>query len=172
MLQGEKIILRALEPSDVDLLMRWENNSDYWYLSGTVQPFSRAVLENYVANAAQDIFTTGQLRLIIESKPEGTAMGTIDLFDFDAFHGRAGIGILIAQEAHRGQGFGAEALALLKQYAFDYLGLKQLYCNVLASNTQSISLFEKAGFELSGTKKAWIRRGDSFEDELLLQLIK
>lgn len=99
-------------------------------------------------------------------------MGTIDLFDFDAFHGRAGIGILIAQETHRGQGFGAEALALLKQYAFDYLGLKQLYCNVLASNTQSISLFEKAGFELSGTKKAWIRRGDSFEDELLLQLIK
>lgn len=172
MLQGERIILRALEPADVDLLMRWENNAEYWYLSGTVQPFSRAVLENYVANAAQDIFTTGQLRLMIEANQNGQALGTIDLFDFDPFHQRAGIGILIANKAHRGQGHGAEALRLLKQYAFDYLGLRQLYCNVLAANVQSLKLFEKAGFELSGTKKAWIRRGNTFEDELFLQLLK
>lgn len=172
MLRGESIQLRALEPQDVDLLMRWENDTEQWYLSGTVQPYSRAVLENYVANSGQDIFKAGQLRLIIQLLTGNEALGTIDLFDFDPFHQRAGIGILIADETHRGRGYGKEALQLLREYAFNYLGLKQLYCNVLATNNGSLKLFENAGFEQTGRKKAWIRRAEKFEDELFLQLLK
>lgn len=172
MLSGEKIKLRALEPEDIDLLMAWENNTENWYLSGTVQPYSRAVLKNYLEHARQDIYHAGQLRLVVEVNETQQAVGTIDVFDFDAFHQRAGIGILIGNAIHRGKGYGKEALQLLTEYAFQYLGLRQLYCNVLAQNKSSLKLFKSAGFVQSGIKKAWIRRGEEFEDELFLQLIK
>ena len=71
MLKSKNIELRALEPSDVDLLYQWENNEELWHLSNTVAPFSRFVLEQYVMDSHQDIFTTKQLRLMIDKKEDG-----------------------------------------------------------------------------------------------------
>jgi hypothetical protein len=49
-------------------------------------------------------------------------IGSIDLFDFDHFHGRAGVGILIADPADRKKGYASAALACLVNYAFETLG--------------------------------------------------
>ena len=48
MLKGENIYLRALEPSDADLIFRWENNPSNWKISGTLLPFSKHLIEQYV----------------------------------------------------------------------------------------------------------------------------
>jgi diamine N-acetyltransferase len=170
MLKGEYIYLRALEPEDIDLLYRWENDTENWLISNTQAPFSRFVLEQYIASAHQDIYSAKQLRLIICDVNNAT-VGSIDLFDFDPANLRAGIGILIADKENRGKGFAKEALALLVNYCFEVLNLHQLYCNITAGNEQSIALFEKQGFELVGTKKQWIRTSEGFTDELLLQKI-
>ncbi|RLC22496.1 MAG: N-acetyltransferase, partial [Deltaproteobacteria bacterium] len=79
------MILRALEPTDVDVLFEWENNEKLWHLSNTITPFSRFTMEQYILNAHQDIYTTKQLRLMIDKKePDGNnPIGSIDLFDFD-----------------------------------------------------------------------------------------
>jgi len=68
MLEGKNLKLRALEPSDIDLLYEWENNEKLWYLSNTITPFSRFTLEQYILNSHQDIYTTKQLRLMIDKK--------------------------------------------------------------------------------------------------------
>ncbi len=170
-IQGKHIYLRALEPDDVDVLYKWENNRQIWHVSNTQTPFSRYVLEQFLVNAHEDIYTNKQLRLIISEVNKEEAVGAIDLFDFDPYHLRAGVGILIADE-YRNKGYAFEALQLLKEYAFSTLLLKQLYCNVTASAEASLQLFEKCGFEKSGTKKLWNRvSSDLFEDELILQLI-
>ena len=44
--------------------------------------------------------------LMIDHIPDGKTVGTIDIFDFDPFHNRAGIGILIADEEYRTKGTG------------------------------------------------------------------
>jgi diamine N-acetyltransferase len=109
--------------------------------------------------------------LIISENNSEKAVGAIDLFDFDPYHLRAGIGILIAEE-FRNKGFAYEALALLKDYAFNTLLLKQLYCNVTVSAPASLQLFEKTGFEKIGLKKQWNRiSATEFEDEWFLQLL-
>jgi diamine N-acetyltransferase len=43
---------------------------------------------------------------------------------------------------------------------------------VTVDNEESIHLFKKHHFVITGIKKEWIRVGDSFVDELLLQLIR
>ena len=167
---GEQIKLRAVEPSDLSVLYDWENDPKNWEVSGTIAPFSRYILEQYILNSANDIYTNKQLRFIITTTEE-VAIGTIDLFDFDPQHARAGIGILIGDTAHRRKGLAKKALLELIKYAKETLQLHQLYCNINNKNIASINLFEKAGFKLIGIKKQWQRTKNGFEDEAMYQLI-
>jgi diamine N-acetyltransferase len=168
MMTGEKVFLRELEPTDVQLLYRWENDPETWRVSGTTAPFSEHLLRSYVESVG-DIFTDGQLRTIICLKEDRRPIGTIDLFDHDAVNRRAGVGVLIAEKMERGKGFAKEALALMMDHAFVRLMLHQLYCNIAAGNEASLELFRKAGFRTVGRKKEWILRPDGWEDEYLLQ---
>ncbi len=174
-LQSAHIRLRAIEPSDIDLLYSWENNMEIWAVSNTLAPFCKYVLKKYIESAHLDIYEIKQLRLIIEAKDQSalmyTAVGAIDLFDFDPFHGRAGIGILIHNAEERNKGYASESLRLLTKYAFETLQLHQLYCNIAASNTPSIQIFQKAGFKIIGIKEQWLKSKNGWMDELMLQLI-
>jgi len=170
MLKGNNISLRALEPSDVNVLYRWENDTATWKVSNTMTPFSKHVIEQYIATSHQDIYTSRQLRLMICDK-DANPVGCIDLFDYDPSHHRAGIGILIADEAERRKGYASEALQLLTKYCQGTLQLHQLYCNIISGNESSIKLFITHKFEITGVKKQWIKAEGSFVDELLLQLI-
>jgi diamine N-acetyltransferase len=170
-LKGEFISLRALEPSDVEALYEWENDEANWKVSNTQTPFSRFVLEEYIAGAHQDIYSVKQLRLVI-CNAENRAIGSIDLFDFDPNHLRAGVGILIAAKDDRKKGYASEALRLLMDYCFSTLNLHQLYCNITIDNEASILLFQKHGFLITGMKKEWIRDEEVYKDELLLQRLK
>ena len=170
MLRGRVVRLRAVEPEDVDVMYRWENDPAVWRVSGTLAPFSRHALMQFVEEQRLDLYRTGQLRLIIEN-PEGTAVGTLDLFEFDPLHRRAGIGILIYDAAQRGRGYASDALETLRDYARETLGLHQLWCDVGADNEASLRLFDRAGFVRTGCKRDWILTPEGFRDLLTLQLI-
>lgn len=172
MMTCDEIILRAVEPEDLELLYRWENNIDYWLISNTIKPFSKYTLKKYIENSHKTIFETGQLRLMIDTKENKKTIGTIDLFDFDPFHQRAGVGILIADESSRRKGYASMALKCLIDYCFNTLQLHQLYCNILSSNCESMELFKKLGFIETGIKKDWIKTSNGYLDEHFFQLIK
>lgn len=172
MLFGEKVLLRALEPGDLELLYRWENDTEIWNISETLSPVSRFILKRYLENAHKDIFVTRQLRMMIQLTANDQPVGTIDLFDFDQFHKRAAVGILIAEKSERRKGYAGEALGLLKTYCFDVLKLHQLFCSISVDNQSSLELFQKAGFLITGTRKEWNWTGDDFNDEYFLQAIK
>ena len=170
-LQGQNISLRAIEPGDIDVLYQWENDTETWKVSNTQTPFSNFVLEQYIASAHQDIYSTKQLRLII-CNSGNKSIGCIDLFDFDPNNLHAGIGVLIADKSDRRKGYASEALEILTEYCFQFLNLHQIYCNITTDNESSVLLFQKHGFQITGIKKQWIRDGDKFKDELLLQKIR
>jgi diamine N-acetyltransferase len=165
------IRLRALEPEDLELLYEWENNDNYWAISNTITPFSKYTLKLYLENSHKNIFETGQLRLMIDHVADNITIGTIDVFEFDPFHKRAGIGILIANETYRKKGYAAMSLTCLVNYCFKTLQLHQLYCNIISSNTESIELFSKQGFVLMGIKKDWILTQSGYADVHMFQLI-
>ena len=170
-LRGEKSNLRALEPEDLEFLYTIENNESFWEISHTQTPFSKYILKQYLENAHLDIFEAKQLRLLIEEKSTKRQIGLIDLFDFNPQHKRAGIGILIHPDFQK-NGFAFEALSILIDYAFKYLNVHQLYANITANNSKSISLFTKHKFKKVGIKKDWILSEGKFKDEILFQLIK
>jgi diamine N-acetyltransferase len=170
-LKGPHISIRALEPSDVGLLYEWENDRSIWAVSYTQIPFSKFILEEFINTAYQDIYTSKQLRLMIQENTSKITIGILDLFDFEPQHARCGLGIYVKDE-YRNKGVAMETINLAKKYCSETLLLKQIYVHVNASNEASLALFQKAGFEKSGLKKAWTRSAlNTYEDVWFLQYI-
>ena len=167
-LQYGKITLRPLEPDDIELLYRWENNMEIWEISNTKTPFSKYVLAEYIKESARGIYATKQLRLIIQDE-KMQPVGAVDLFDFEPYHLRAGVGILIHKNENKNRGFATDALAALSNYALNTLGAKQLYANIAEDNLASIKLFEKAGFKKAGIKQNWLKTNDGWKAEIFYQ---
>ncbi|MEC4113530.1 GNAT family N-acetyltransferase [Myroides pelagicus] len=170
-IQGDNIYLRALEPEDLSFIYEIENDMKLWEVSNTQTPYSRFLIRQYLENAHQDIYEAKQLRLVICDSVTDKVLGLIDLFDYDPKNNRAGVGIVVQYAEDRNKGIGTAALAMIVDYGVNYLHLNQLYANVAVDNKASIALFEQAGFELVGIKKAWTRVGNTYKDEGLYQLI-
>ena len=105
MLRGHICSLRAVEPEDLELLCRWENDPSLWTVSGAIEPFSHYSIEQFIQEQQAGIYRCGQLRLMIDDTA-GETIGAIDLFDFEPQHERAGVGILVYDPAQRGKGYG------------------------------------------------------------------
>ena len=159
--------LRAVEPGDANQLLAWENDLDHWQVSGTQIPYSLESIYQFIENQQSDIYISKQVRLIMDLN--GKAIGCIDLFEFDPSNYRAGVGILV-DKAERGKGYGLKALLGLETYA-KRLHLHQLYAHIGKSNSSSINLFIKAGFQPSGELIDWIKTSKSWENAILMQKI-
>jgi diamine N-acetyltransferase len=163
LLDNDIIRLRAPEPKDVTSIFIWENDSSQWETGNTFSPYSRFVLEQHITGSGNDIYEFKQLRLIIELQESGTAIGIIDLYDFDPHHRHAGVGILI-DPAHQRKGYATNALKLLVDYAFSFVKIHHLYAYIPVTNTPSLHLFEQCGFETMGVLKDWLLTAKGYTD--------
>jgi len=173
-LKKNNIILRPIEPEDLEILYKWENDPDIWNISNTITPFSKYILKKYIENSHLDIYETKQFRFMIDflsDEDNSIPIGTIDLFDFDPYHNRIGVGILIKKNENRKKGYASIALELLINYAFTILKVHQLYCNICIDNKISLHLFKKFNFEVIGLKKDWNKTSTGWKGEYMLQLI-
>mgnify|MGYP001173668845 CR=1 FL=1 len=147
MLIGEKILLRSLEDSDLDLLHKIENDQENWKFGSERKKYSKQHLINYIKNSKIDISITKQYRFVIDLNDK--AIGFIDLFDYNIES--AGIGLIISSD-YRNQGFGKDALTLLVEYAFVNLKIKQLNATINKENIASVKLFNSCNFTLQREK--------------------
>ena len=170
LLSNEQITLRALEPTDLDTLYRWENDTALWAVSDTAAPYSRETLWHYLEGYTGDIYAQRQLRLMITLSADGTPVGTIDFLNFDPLNNRAELGLFIDGN-YRGQGLGRKALDLLTAYARDHIGLRQLYVFIALNNEVCLKLFEDYGYSRVGVLKSWVKRGSTYRDVALLQML-
>jgi len=169
MLENEMIRLRALEPEDLDAFYKWENDTTLWSWSCTLVPYSRYELREYILSA-KDIYESKQLRFVIELTKEAIPVGLIDLYDFEPYHKRAAVGIII-DKAYQSKGIAGEALTLLCDYTFSFLKLHQLYAFIPVKNEPSKRLFLGNGFKEKGLLHDWLQTVDGYEDVLIVSLI-
>lgn len=169
-LHSERLILRAPEPEDLEVMYHMENLPEMWEVSNVTVPYSRYVLRQYIENCRNNIYADGELRLMIQLADTKDVIGTVDLIDFVPLHGRAEVGIAIL-ENYRRQGYAREALELLCQYAFVQLHMHQLYAYVAADNKLSLDLFEACGFNHKVLLPHWLSAENGYRDVYLLQRI-
>ncbi|MCR4993946.1 MAG: GNAT family N-acetyltransferase [Bacteroidales bacterium] len=163
----DSVSLRALEPEDLELIYHLENDSTFWRFGASTVPYSRYALRQYLSSAQNDIFTDKQVRLVIEQ--DGEALGLADLYNFDAMHLRAEIGLIVLPE-HQGRHVGRKAMELLCKYAIQ-LHLHQLYAIIAATNKPATRLFRSLDFEASSVLHDWLRDEEQFVDATVWQKI-
>lgn len=172
LLKNDIVKLRPLEPSDIEILYKWENDPTIWDVSYTTLPYSKFALTNYINDSAQrDIYEMRQFRFVIESNELALPVGLVDVFDFEPFDMRAAVGISVNEPSARGKKIATNAMMLLIDYCFNYLHFHQLYARVFSDNAASIALFKSLGFVECGVFKQWHLSADGWKDELVFQLI-
>ena len=165
----KQIKLRAIEPEDLDLLYRIENDVELWNVGTSNVPYSRYLLHDYVANAKNDIYSDRQVRMIVENN-DGEVVGVVDLVNFDPSNLRAEVGLIILN-SYRRQGYGTAILKQILDYALHILHLHQLYAYVDVDNKSSFRLFEKSGFQVAAKIKDWLFDGAKYSDSVLFQYV-
>ena len=168
MLENNKIRLRAVEPEDLGLLYKWENNPQLWAVGNTRNPYSHYVLKQYIENSDKDIYETKQLRLMMVSIEYGETVGTVDLYDFDLHHSRIALGLFVDFD-FQGHGFAKSTLQLIEDYVFNFLKINQLYCHISEKNISSRQMFENENYESNGILKNWIKSMEGFENVIVFQ---
>lgn len=162
--------LRAVDPEDLNYIYKLENNPALWDVGHTLTPYSKFTIREYLENAHRDIYEVKQLRLAI-CKKDDSIVGVVDLYDFDPYHKRAGVGIVIPQDLDRSKGYASAGLQMMIDYSFNRLRMHQLYAGIAEDNVASRKLFEKLRFRESGIKKDWIATDQSYKNEIIYQLI-
>lgn len=161
------VTLRAMEPEDLDILYKIENDTRLWDVGCTNVPYSRFTLHNYIADSLNDIYTDKQLRLMIENG-NGEDVGIIDLMNFEPRHMRAELGIVIMNR-YRKNGYASAAIRKIISYARNILHIHQLYAFVGVDNKASESLLQSIGFKKSCRFTDWLYKEGKYNDAILMQ---
>ena len=169
MRQLPSVRLRAIEPEDLDLLYRIENDIKLWNIGATNVPYSRYTLHDYIANASGDIYTDRQVRMMIENN-EGKIVGIVDIVNFDPSNRRAELGLVI-EEPYRQMGYAQSVMAEVENYAVGVLHLHQLFAVIDITNTACVALFRKLGYRESATLQDWLFDGHEYHDAMVIQTV-
>jgi len=151
------ITLRARTDADVDLLFQIAADLGTWEERGpsSPAPLTEGAYRTRLAEADADA-SDPNVRFVIDV--DGSAVGSISLFEFDPLARHAEVGIALVAQA-RGKGIGTAAILQLVEFAFVRCNLRRLHLEVIESNRGAIRAYEKAGFVLEGRQRqhAWVR---------------
>ena len=164
-----EVRLRAIEPEDLDLLYKIENDMKLWNIGATNVPYSRYTLHDYIATASDDIYVDRQVRMMVENQA-GEIIGIVDIVNFDPRNCRAEVGLIIL-DAFRRQGYGGSVLKSIAVYALNILHLHQLFAFVDSRNEASRHLFIKQGYQESAVIRDWLYDGSEYHDAVLMQQV-
>lgn len=161
----DNLILRTPLLSDLDYLLSWENDLKNNLYTDVPVFYTPSQIEDFL-NSDHDLLLQNQIRYIIELN--SSAVGCIDLYDYDMVNSRAGVGIYVDSN-FRNKGIASKSLELLKSISMEKYLIYNLYADIMSGNKASIKIFEKANFIKNGIKTNWIRTESSFEDVLFYQ---
>ena len=159
-IKGEKVLLRAIELSDADILQDMINDEGIEQMMwGYSFPVAKHQQLKWIESLSSE---KSAFRAMIDV--DGKAVGTTILSNIDMRSGTAEIHIKLAKASERGKGYGTDAVSALLRYAFDDLRLNCIYCRVKEDNTASQKMFEKCGFVKEGCLRARVYRQGRYYD--------
>ena len=167
---GKKVVLRAIEETDLPLLQKWSNDpSIQTMLGGWHFPVSGRDQAQWFQGLSVN---SPNQRFAIES-PEHGLVGTANLVSIDWQNGTAFHGMLIGDKDIRGTGLALDALMTVMKFAFEEVGLYRLDGDMIEYNKASLKFYlEKGGWKKEGVKKGWYFRKGQRWDKVVVGITK
>lgn len=169
-LRGRKVILRAIERKDLELLVDLFNDPAIEYMVvGYAPPVSYEQEERWFEN---NMNSTDPMRWIIETQKDG-AVGMVTMGDFDWKNRVAHTtGIKLKGEKVTESGIAVDALMTMFGYGFDELNLNRIEGNYLDYNKAAAALNKVVGLVIEGVQKEAVYKQGEYHDLVLTAILK
>lgn len=166
-LTGERVILRPLTTSDLPLLWRWNADPELNRLAG--EKFARLRdARDWLLNLLKN---PRRLGFAVETH-DGRVIGDLELEDINWVRRTAELRVCIGEKDCWGQGYGSDAIRTAARLALGPLGLRSLYLRVQRRNRRAIRCYGRCGFRSEAILRAGRRRGQGWDDILLMTLTR
>lgn len=169
-LQGEKIYLAMLERADCKKL--W-NDSEFDF-NCPAEEFNIGHSDEKADKWFDDIQAlqgNRNVRLGIFLNG-GEVIGDVALQDIDRVNRKCSVGIGIAKIENRSKGYGREAVMLIIDYGFRFLGMERITANTLELNIGAQKSIESCGFKLEGRERKSVYLNGRKYDRLCYAILK
>lgn len=170
MIRGQSIALRAVREDERPLIYASRQDPDAVAMVDN-RPYRPLSLQDWSA-ARGGPRDDSDFFVIQEGLEEaGPMIGGCSLWDVDLHNRSAHIGMGLHDPAHRGRGYGLQALRLIVDYAFRHRGLHRVQLETLDHNTPMRRCALAAGFTEEGRLRASGWCDGRFADEILYGLL-
>jgi RimJ/RimL family protein N-acetyltransferase len=155
MLQGNRVVLRAIRREDLEAMCRYNNDLAVELAGGGDPPIPQS-LERLQAEFDAEAGKGGRNGASFVIEADGQCIGQCALFHFDDVGRTAALGITIGDKAYWGRGYGREAVALLLHYAFRLRNLRKVWLTVNGNNERAQRAYRACGFVEEGRQQAQV----------------
>ena len=108
----------------------------------------------------------------IHLKGEEQPIGVISLMNISEANDSAELSVIVGHPEDRNQGYGAEAISTILDYAFGDLDLNRVGLSVFEFNEDAISTYDKLGFREEGRLRQALKRDAVFHDAILMSVLE
>lgn len=169
-IRGKKVLLRAIGEKDLELLHKWANEPEIWYmLGGWHFPSSMDYQKKWFENLKNDSLNQ---KFAIET-PDLGLIGTINLVDIDWKNNHAFTGLQLGDKDIRGKGYGIDTFMAIERYAFEELHLERLDGSVIEYNKPGYGFITKhCGWKEEGRQRNWYFRKNRYWDRIVVGITR
>lgn len=169
-IKGRRIYLKGIQISNANFLYcSWLNDPKVnSYLCCRFEKWTLPKMKRYISDTIKD---PANYFWAIYRQDTNTHIGNIKLGDVNLNYKYGDIGVIIGERCSWGKGFATEAIQLVKEFAFNKLGLHKLTAGSYANNYGSICAFQKVGFFMEGRRKQHFVYKKKYVDQILFGCI-
>ena len=165
---GDRVALGTLTSGMLPLCERWFNDLRVARTLGVNwHPITNSITRRHIDEMLASTNSTFTVYELDTMQP----VGITRLEDINFEHGTAEFSIVIGEPSVWGNGLGSEATGLTLSYAFDVLGLYNVWLQVSANNPAAVRAYEKAGFKTIGVRRRSVRIGRELFDDVYMDAI-
>lgn len=167
-LVGKLVRLEPMGPEHFEGLWPMFADEEGRNLTATMAEFTREQVRLGMAKARE---RHDRADWAIVGVEDGTVLGEVVLFELDEDNESMVFRIALVGPAVFGHGFGTEATRLVRDFAFDQLGLHRLSLEVFDHNPRARRVYDKCGFVVEGVRRDAQRIEGTWHDAIDMALL-
>lgn len=170
-IHGNRITLREYRMEDLPYIRQWVIDEE---ITGTLSgiftfPHTLHETESFLKMTMEG--KTGSKGFVIAEKDTLEYIGQIDLHKIDWQNRSAVLGIVIGRKELLGQGYGREAIELMKRFVFERLNLNRLELEVLDFNERAYRCYLGCGFKEEGRLRQKEFKNGRYSDIIIMSVL-
>ena len=168
-LVGKRVYLRPLEREDLTAIRRWANDPEVRGLTGEATPMSEAGADEFLERVRHE---SDRVWFIVALRENDRPIGEAGLLRMFHPWRNTDLTLILGERDAWGQGYGTEAIVLLLDYAFGYLGFHRVSVGVVGFNERAIHFYEKVGFKKEGIEREGYYYNHRYHDFVMMSLLE